>query len=147
MNLSYLIYVSTESRWLDRIEFNDILSVCTKNNQELDVTGMLLYIEGRFFQVLEGDAEVIQRLFENISKDSRHMDITLVARGPLDRRIFKDWTMRFKAISKSEFARISGINNFNSLLSQKAADQNNLAWTFARKFSNKTFPSENWWKE
>ena len=108
---------------------------------------MLLYIEGRFFQVLEGEEEVINDLFITISKDDRHGNATVIARGDLDKRIFKDWTMRFNSISEEEFASISGVRKFKNLFSLKPRDPQNPAWMFVRKFTDKKFPSDSWWKD
>lgn len=108
---------------------------------------MLLYIEGRFFQVLEGEESLINELFATISKDNRHGNVTIVAKGNLDKRIFKDWTMRFNSISEKEFADISGIKKFKNLFKLKPKDPQNPAWMFVRKFTDKKFPSEGWWAD
>lgn len=147
MNLSYLIYVSIQSRSLTQTDLNDILDVCSKNNLDKQITGMLLYVEGRFFQVLEGEENEINKLFENISKDKRHGNVTIVAKGQLDQRIFKDWSMRFNSISEVEFTSISGIGKFKNLFKLKPKEPQNPAWMFVRKFTDKTFPSPSWWKE
>lgn len=143
--LSYLLYVSEESRPLQQADFDSIINVCSVNNKERNITGMLLYIEGRFFQVLEGETEAINDLYNTISKDDRHKNATVIARGDLDKRIFKGWTMKFSSISEKEFAAISGVSRFKNLFSLKPKDPQNPAWLFVKKFTDKTFPSESWW--
>ena len=145
MRLTYLIYVSIESRPLQQEDLDDIIDVCTRNNSKNDITGMLLYVDGRFFQVLEGEELAIETLFASISADKRHRDVTIIAKGDLDKRIFKDWTMKFNSISESEFIAISGINKFKNLFSVKIKDPQNPAWMFVKKFTDKTFPSPSWW--
>lgn len=144
-NLSYLIYVSSESRPLDQSDFDDILKSSKVNNVENQITGMLLYVEGRFFQVLEGEESLVKDLYDNIAKDTRHVNSVVVAQGSLDTRIFTDWTMKFKSISEKEFARMSGLSPFEILFGLKPKEPQNPAWMFARKFVNKSFPSESWW--
>ena len=102
---------------------------------------MLLYVEGRFFQVLEGMKNDITELFGIISKDDRHKSVVLVAQGHLNQRIFGDWTMRFNSISEQEFTKISGISPFQKLFGIKPKEPQNPAWMFIRKFTNKKFPS------
>jgi hypothetical protein len=50
-----IVYVSAAVKLLDDDQLFDILSSSRKNNAERDVTGVLLYSEGVFIQVLEGD--------------------------------------------------------------------------------------------
>ena len=59
---------------------------------------MLVYApDGRFLQVLEGEADVIHNLyFEHIARDPRHHSLMLLADGPLRRRRFTDWRMGFR---------------------------------------------------
>ena len=145
MALEYLIYVSKETDPMSKSDLERLLETSKANNKDLNVTGMLLYVEGRFFQVLEGEDQVLDYIFSKIKKDTRHKNIILVARGILDRRIFSRWSMRFNSITKSEFLRISGITKFTELLTLKPRDSKNPASMFIKKFSDKTFPSPAWW--
>jgi hypothetical protein len=144
-NLSYLIYVSTESRPLSQNDIDNILKASKVNNPGNQITGMLLYVEGRFFQVLEGAETALNDLFITIAKDERHINSIVVAKGDLDKRIFKDWKMKFNSISEKEFVIISGISKFQNLFGLKPKDSQNPASLFMRKFVNKKFPSESWW--
>ena len=145
--LKYLIYVSKESKKLNEDEINQILKTSWSNNSDNNVTGMLLYVEGRFFQVLEGEIEVIDKLFATISKDSRHTNVVVVDQGELDKRIFENWKMKFNAITEEEFSQMSGISSFHKLFGLLPQYPRNPAYMFVRKFMNKKFPSESWWKD
>ena len=48
-----LSYVSSAVRKLDDHELLEVLRVARKNNERLGVTGMLLYHDGNFMQILE----------------------------------------------------------------------------------------------
>lgn len=50
-----LLYVSNCERFMDQKIVDDILQVSRANNTTLDVTGMLLHLDGSFLQVLEGE--------------------------------------------------------------------------------------------
>ncbi len=78
------------------------------------VTGILLYSEGSFFQVLEGEPETIDNLFAGISRDERHQQVTVIIREPISRRAFGDWTMGYTDISPKEADTILGTNDFFS---------------------------------
>jgi len=56
MKLIQLIYVSAATNRFNPAELRELLRLARLKNQQLDVTGMLLYHEGSFLQVLEGPA-------------------------------------------------------------------------------------------
>ncbi|MCF8509094.1 MAG: BLUF domain-containing protein [Hyphomonadaceae bacterium] len=49
-----------------------MLAVSRSNNSARGLTGMLLFHDGCFFQVLEGGADTLERTFATISRDTRH---------------------------------------------------------------------------
>lgn len=70
-----------------------ILDVAQRNNKKVDVTGALLWSGDYFCQVLEGENEALEDLFETIQMDSRHNEITVLHFEPIDRRSFSEWAM------------------------------------------------------
>lgn len=68
-------YVSTASGELNQKDIEDILQNAEKRNNQGDITGLLLYSEGNFFQVIEGVEEKVKKLFETIKRDKRHLNI------------------------------------------------------------------------
>ncbi len=62
----FLVYVSSATRPFSGEDLRALLATCRKNNAELGVTGMLLYKDGNFMQVLEGDEEAVRGLYEKI---------------------------------------------------------------------------------
>jgi hypothetical protein len=86
--------------------------VARENNAKLGLTGMLLYAEGSFFQVLEGQVDVVDALYAKIARDKRHAQVTLVIREPISKRHFDAWTMGFYRTSLADLAGMSGVNNF-----------------------------------
>ena len=94
----YLIYLSAANNFMDDEELKKILSSSRKNNEENHLTGVLLYGNGQFIQLLEGEQETVERIFAVISSDKRHLAVTVIASGPLNQRCFPEWHMGFKAI-------------------------------------------------
>jgi hypothetical protein len=76
------------------------------------LTGMLLYIEGNFFQVLEGEAEAVDDLYTRIMRDPRHTRITLIIREPIAQRDFSEWTMGFSVVDRLDAGQLIGENDF-----------------------------------
>ena len=57
-------------------------------NQQFGITSVLYYGKGFFFQCLEGEAEVVDKLYKKIRKDQRHEEVMLLDREPVEIRAF-----------------------------------------------------------
>lgn len=100
-----LTYASREARPFSRQEIGELLCACRRVNSTYDVTGMLLYSEGSFFQVLEGDEDDVERVFERVAADNRHHKITTIVRETAPRRSFGDWTMGYVGLGRDELSQ------------------------------------------
>ncbi len=113
MELVHCLYCSAATNpAFGRSDLNALLDECRINNAKLKVTGMLLFRDGSFFQVLEGDRVVVETLFERIERDKRHERMTKIIQEPIDERAFGEWTMGYSKISSKELATIPGLNDF-----------------------------------
>ena len=59
---------------------------------------MLIYFEGTFIQVLEGEEEVVNAMLMKIASDKRHKNLTVVHDEPIQKREFGNWEMAFRAL-------------------------------------------------
>ncbi|MEO0882315.1 MAG: BLUF domain-containing protein [Pseudomonadota bacterium] len=71
----------------------DILAVAQQNNTRFAVTGLLLYGDGIFMQVLEGSPESTDEIYARIRHDPRHCDVRDIYTGYADSRAYPDWQM------------------------------------------------------
>jgi hypothetical protein len=108
MALIQLIYVSSDSRQLDRSDVAEMLDSAVRHNAANDVTGMLLYYSGNFMQVLEGEETAIDEVMSRISADDRHQDITEISRKTVPSRDFREWSMGFHDVSAKDAQLIPG---------------------------------------
>lgn len=92
-NLKYLIYASKPFGF-DQSVLNGILVTAKTNNQRFQITGALICRSDLYLQFLEGPASEIDRIYQNIRRDDRHVEITLLAEGGAQARLFPDWAMR-----------------------------------------------------
>ncbi len=83
-----LIYKSTCSKEIDWPLVEGILHESEKNNQEKDISGILLATNKHFLQVIEGKYEAVNDLFMHIVKDKRHTDLKLISFNVVDSMIF-----------------------------------------------------------
>lgn len=90
-----LSYVSSAARGLDDSEIFEILEKSENENNQKDITGLLLYSEGNFFQVLEGEKDKISDLYKKISKDSRHFNIIKLFEKPIKQEAYDGYKSDF----------------------------------------------------
>jgi hypothetical protein len=99
MSVYSLVYVSDCLLDLHRpahqYEIIRILEVATIVNAALDVTGALLFSEGKFVQALEGPQSHVKLLMERISRDRRHTNVEIITGQFCSHRRFTDWSMAF----------------------------------------------------
>jgi hypothetical protein len=77
-------------------ELRELLECCVSKNRPRDVTGMLLYKDGNFMQVLEGEEKVVRAVRATIASDLRHRGVFTLLEGLTPGRQFPNWSMGFK---------------------------------------------------
>lgn len=111
-----LIYISQTVKPFSSDELLSLLKTCRKNNTRQDITGVLLYYNECFIQVLEGEEKIVEQAFERIKKDPRHTNVTVLKKKYISEREFGDWSMGFEELSEKQLAElnIEGLNDFFS---------------------------------
>lgn len=92
----YLAYCSAATELMRSAELVELLRLSHQNNERDRITGMLLYHEGSFMQVLEGEPETVHSTYARILRDPRHRNVIKLAEAPLAERNFGSWAMSFK---------------------------------------------------
>jgi uncharacterized membrane protein (DUF373 family) len=132
-------YISSATEPLTTRELLALLQSCREHNAANGVTGMLLYGNATFLQVLEGEERVIDDLVERIRKDPRHTDLRILHRNTIERRQYSDWSMGFKRVSDKELHAIEGLRDFGEkdfnpdYLAQHSAVVHNLMNHFRKE--------------
>jgi hypothetical protein len=111
--MHFLIYISAANQLMSDLELTDLLSQCRVRNSHDELTGMLLYKDGSFMQVLEGKKEDVFRTYERIQKDTRHKDIFLLREREIERRNFDGWSMGFKSVKSSDLESMPGFSQLS----------------------------------
>lgn len=107
-----LVYVSTATHEFDSTQLAELLSKARENNSRDDVTGMLLYHGGSFFQVLEGSEDRVRSIFTRVEQDPRHQKITVLhEEDEVDDRDFPDWSMAWCAPDEATLAKVPGFSD------------------------------------
>jgi len=110
--LHHIAYVSTAVHLMSTDELTEILDQARAINQDAGVTGLLLYKDRSFVQVLEGEESTVREIYGRILVDPRHTRVTTLFDEPLARRDFGDWSMGFVRPSDEELAGVEGYSHF-----------------------------------
>lgn len=104
-----LMYYSTACQEQTGAQLRDILEVSRCGNRERNITGLLLYGDGVFFQVLEGAEAEVRALYAKIEADDRHHSILEAAEREVPKRNFADWAMGYTALNGEVRAGVSSL--------------------------------------
>jgi len=107
-----LVYVSQETRPFSENDLIELLKTSRRNNQRIDVTGILLYQNGRFVQVLEGPKDAVLSIFETIKADERHTNVHVAIEQSVDAREFGQWEMGFARVNNEATGDMEGMSKF-----------------------------------
>ena len=94
-DLHRVIYLSASRQEMSLSRLDALLAVARRNNESAGVTGLLLFHDGSFFQVLEGPKDAVDRIFAAIEGDNRHSRVIILQRTACERRAFPDWSMGY----------------------------------------------------
>lgn len=115
-----LIYFSQANKPTDSSILADILATSRANNDRLGISGLLLYENRHFLQVLEGERDSVEVLYRSIKRDPRHKNVTLITTIDEAERLFTGWAMAHYEFGPEDaellqsFVQITGRSPANS---------------------------------
>ena len=133
-----LIYVSSAVNQMSEAELLELLEQARSRNQKQQITGMLLYADGNFFQVLEGERKDVEEIYEDIVKDKRNHGNIVIEKEEISERTFPNWSMGFKYLAAINKDEISGYTEFlekemtPEKIANKASDVVSLLYSFRK---------------
>jgi hypothetical protein len=115
-----IVYRSIATQDFSDSDLKKLLVRSRMRNKEAGVTGMLVFHDGTFLQMLEGEKRAVIDIFTRIEKDPRHRGVAVLHRGSgPDERVFGDWAMGYADFT-GVAAILKGFVRFNKQL--KLAD-------------------------
>ncbi len=90
-----LVYASAATAPFTPDALKALLAKARMRNTTYGVSGMLLYHEGSFLQVLEGEPTHIDLIYHSIARDPRHRSPKVLFKSEIARREFPDWSMGY----------------------------------------------------
>ncbi|TPG46472.1 BLUF domain-containing protein [Roseomonas nepalensis] len=118
--LDTFVYCSRAAEGVDDIEVDRIIERSQRRNVDRDITGVMVFGSGVFFQWIEGPPAQVENLIASLHGDPRHYDIVTLNRGVEKReRLYPNWEME----------RV-GADDIRAVLQEaleSAEDENNIA--------------------
>jgi len=103
--------MSNQAQILKEDDIEKLLFQIREKNKRLAITGLLLLIQGKFIQYIEGPEDEIEKVYKKIKTDPRHNQLILLDIGEVNTRQFKDWSMAYKKIEDEVVEKITGYKN------------------------------------
>ncbi len=104
-----IIYSSESATPMQMDDLEEILDQARDRNATQQITGALVYVDGTFLQVLEGEAALVKALMAAIALDVRHETVTILKEAEIPAPIFSDWRMAYVSATPEQVAQWAGL--------------------------------------
>jgi hypothetical protein len=131
-----IVYTSVEGHEMRPPQLADLLKAVREKNERLGVTGLLLYRDGVFLQVLEGERDTVEALYEKIEHDERHRNVLTFHAEPISEREFGEWAMGFRNLSEDDLEKVRDLPGYSDFFApghterqlRKASEESSFAY-------------------
>lgn len=104
-----LIYSSEASQSMTTTNLEEILLDARSGNEARDITGVLVYVDGVFLQIIEGEREAVLALMASLRGDARHSSIKVFYEAEIEERTFASWRMAYLNATPAQMATWVGL--------------------------------------
>jgi len=138
-----LIYVRFSKTEFTDIMLIDLLKKSRERNKANGITGILLYSDKVFIQLLEGEKNTVERCYGMILKDSRDTCATILLKetSPFG-ALFPEWSMGYSHMRFLDLMKIGGLLD-NSEMQYMNHQLKNLAASNAARILDSIIKSNN----
>lgn len=139
-NLWSIVYVSAATVPLSEDELEALLTKSRCNNPQKDITGILLYHDGNFMQIIEGPKQAAIELYARIQVDPLHKSVITLLSQAAEQRLFADWSMEFRNLRELSVEELTNVAPYleDSLLSEEYVKQPNKSLKLLQSFLHTT---------
>lgn len=121
----HLIYISSATSWPSDYDLKELLEQSRARNLRQNITGMLLYDNATYMQVLEGAEVDVHDIYDSILKDSRNNGNVILVEEEISQRDFPNWSMGFRSLKSCSPEELPGFQDvFNGKLDKELAVKN-----------------------
>ena len=97
-----IVYSSAATVPFEDVDLAALLAVSRMNNERRGLTGLLLFRDGQFMQVLEGPEAAVRRALATIAADPRHTGVWTLDEETIEHRRFGAWSMGYRPLADGE---------------------------------------------
>lgn len=139
----YLVYTSEARRSMSEKDLEQLLIQSQRNNTKYGVTGLLLYSDMKFIQVIEGEKQDILNLYDNIKLDIRHNNVSVLVQGNIKKRRYPEWSMYYKTMMPEEVLVRIGFRDPHKYFEENPiTDESHVYEIFMKLFFDNLFTKE-----
>jgi len=124
-----LVYSSAATAEMERSDLTRMLEESRLRNVKRGITGVLLFADGVFLQVLEGARDDVEDLMASLRRDPRHRDIKVILEEEVETGAFPTWRMAYlspRAEVVAAWAGLEGATSIESVLATLRSDPNRV---------------------
>lgn len=135
-----IFYISAAKRFSTARELSEILAVSRERNFADNISGVLLYNDGSFAQVLEGPEQAVRDCYARIQADQRHSGCTKILEERATERYFEDWSLTCavaSTLAPQEQHDFMTLSAFQDSAQFNAAQKNLILKSFLTSFLSK----------
>ena len=133
--LYFILYSSHSKKQFTIQELSGLWKKFVKNNISLGVTGILIHLNDRFIQLLEGEKTIVEELYEKIVKDERHNDVTQLLKGTLKKRNYENCLMGYhNYVDNNSISLGAGSHILNQIDNKVISQSDHPALHFLKMF-------------
>jgi hypothetical protein len=125
-------YVSRFESPLSEADIQAIGEQSRRNNERLDLTGVLMASGGLFYQVLEGPDEAVDEVYRKIVEDGRHTDLLLLSTETGVNRLFPSWSMQTINLDASSHVRLFPLKALIMAVFEQTRLAEQMMWAIER---------------
>ncbi len=114
-----IMYSSEAVPGLAAPELEGMLAESRIRNKAHGISGVLVFVDGAFLQILEGEKDDVLELMARIERDPRHHDIKVFSEQEVDERAFSSWSMAYlspRAEDVGKWAELEGATTIAGVL-------------------------------
>jgi len=105
-----IMYSSQATQPMTVADLEEILVDARTGNEKRNVTGALVYVDGVFFQLLEGEEAAVRTLMASIASDTRHRSVKVFHEAQVPTRAFESWRMAYLSTTTEQMSKWAGLS-------------------------------------
>ncbi|MDP9096136.1 MAG: BLUF domain-containing protein [Pseudomonadota bacterium] len=139
-----IVYSSDAETPMQTGDLEELLEHARRSNAANGITGALVYAEGMFLQILEGDEGRVKDLMAKIRRDVRHDNVTVLREGEVPAATFGSWKMAYVGATPQQVARWAGLTVASDTIESvsQATEENNRTARFAQEILSLLVPGD-----